>query len=257
VCGCRGTRTATGDRLAGLGSVLLRAQYDPQRSLIESATEAQPFEVFALDLDQPAGVLYVACNTDLENSHTLDLDVPVAHPDTVVMELESLTLLEHQLHADEVAPGDGHFFVAVERDDAEALAQEILENRQREAERASRPDRAIMRRWDDRIEEMRAIDTQLDIVARQLGEIEKVTSAGVNTPRAGMEASWNRCMELGKAYDGLRSRWIAADREGLAVTVSALSNDVTMLTKPMAYRHTSAHHTCTLACPCVTPVARR
>jgi len=226
------TARSLGRRLGGIGSILLRARHDPEKSPLKVGKEAQPFEIFVLELTEPTGILYVACNTDLEGFYALDVEVPMPSDNNVVVNLESLRVTPGaRLQSEKVRPGDGRFFAVVASQDAERLRAEVLANRKREAERVARPDRVIADRWGRAFDEMKAIDADLDVCAAGLGEIEKRVSAGVKVPRAGVEAQWERCMELGRTYDRLRSRWIAAQKDDLADAAGALRKDVAALAR--------------------------
>ena len=229
-----------GERLAAVGPILLRARYDPEKSPLKVGKEAQPFEIFVLELTEPKGTLYIACNTDLAGFYALDVEVPDLSENDVVVNLESLRVTPGtRLQSEEVKPGDGRFFAVVTPQDAERLKAEVLANRKRGAERVARPDKVIAQRWGDASEEMKTIDADLDVCAVTLGGIEKKVSAGVKIPKEGFESQWKRCMESANTYDRLRSRWIAADKEGLAETAVSLRQDVVTLAKELADEHPS------------------
>ena len=234
------TVKSLGGRLAAVGSILLRARYDAEKSPLKVGKEAQPFDIFALELIEPTGILYVACNTDLERSCALDVEVPMPSDNNVVVNLESLRVTSGtRLQSEEVKPGDGRFFGVVAPQDAERLRAEVLANRKREAERVARPDKVIAERWGDASGEMKKINTDLDVCAVKLGDIEKKVSAGVEVPKAGLESQWNRSMSLAQTYDDLRSRWIAGDWDGTADEARALKDDVTKLDQEIRTKEAS------------------
>jgi len=225
------TASSLGERLAAVGSVLLRAQRDQEdpQPLVPEGYDS--IEVLHLRLDRPQGTVYVVCNSVGQPVSTFELRVPGEREgDLVVLDLESLQVDSgHMLRARNIASGDARLFAAVSPEDAERLKKEILENRRREAERVARPKRVIAERWGTAGEEMDSIGRDLDACAVKLGELDRALTAGVEKARPGKEPEWERYSRLGKAYDRLRSRWIAADRDSLAQDVTKLKRDVVSL----------------------------
>jgi len=248
------TAKSLGERLAAVGSILLRAKFDRERSLSYVPSEdAGPFEISVLFLDDPSALVYIASHTDLHSTHDFDIEVPYlgkssTHIDlgilevnmelsappalNVTIDLETLQMSPgSRIRAEDVPPGNGRFFAVLQSKHSGVLEAEILGNRAREAERVARPDRLIAERWGDASDEMEAIDGDLDACAVGLGEIEKKVSSGVKVPRRGMESQWERCMELGRTYDRVRARWIAAQKDDLAGAAGALRKDVAALAR--------------------------
>gem|GEM_PF-5180691 len=224
-----------GERLAAVGSVLLRARYNPESARLGTGTDTTTLEVLALELHEPRGLLCIVCNRDLKgDARTLAPEVPLPTADSVVLNLDSLEVSNGpMLRCANVAPGDGRFFAVVAAPDATRLQAEIRSNRKHETERAARPARLVAERWGTARETMRAIDADLRAAARQLGRIEKTVSSGVKVPKAGLEAQWQRCMDLAQTYDRLRRRWIEADSTGLAEQVRGLRADLAGLGNDM------------------------
>ena len=224
--------SSLGERLAAVGSVLLRADVEREGAPPSPAEREDSIEILPLRLDRPKGRVYVVCNTSVEHAvSTFEVNLPSeSERNLVAFDLESMTVDPGPaLRGRDLAPGDGRFFALVSREDAERLKKEILENRSREAERVARPNRVIVQRWGAAGEEMETLGRDLDACAVKLGALDRALTAGVEKARPGKEPEWECYSRLGRAYDGLRSRWIAADRDGLAQDVTKLKRDVVSL----------------------------
>ncbi|MFH0966025.1 MAG: hypothetical protein V2A58_18660 [Planctomycetota bacterium] len=220
--------SSLGNRLAAVGPILSRAHYDERRTTTYfPLKDTQPFEICAFNL-AGASMLFVICNADLNSSHDLDMKLPQLTKNVrTVLDIEALTIDSgFRLHAPDVPPGDGRFFVLGWKEQLEKLKLEVLSNRKAEAERAARPDKVIAERWGDDDAEMRALGARLDACARKLGELFRAITVGDDKPAPGKEAAWDAFRLHERQYDSLRSAWIAGRRDGLSEAVATLTQAV-------------------------------
>jgi hypothetical protein len=227
-----GAASRLGERLAGVGSILLRCDAVRGKEQPQLVTRSgDTFEVRTLTLRSPPGALLVVCNTDIQQSHDLDLTLTRPAAGEALFDLETLTVSrDGRLRAPAVAPGDGRFFALVPEAGVATLEAEVAANRKLEAERVTRLERALAGRWADAAAEMTALDAALTSCAAKLGPLESALLVTDNQPKSGKEQDWARCVELGKRYDALRLRWITGDRAGLPTDVAALKSAVEALT---------------------------
>ena len=225
-----------GERLAGVGPVLLRCRVDSETTAKweKVGRGSEHFEVLPLEMLEPPGVLFVACNSDLMSSRTLSLSLGDGRSGQVLMEMATLSVgPPDKLRATEVGPGDGRLFALLDKGDAASLEKEILVNRRGGAKRAGRPDRVIAERWAEAPREMAKLGRILDACAVRLEPLQRALLTGVDKPKPGKEVEWKRCYALGLRYDRLRARWIAADEKDLAGSIDRLNRDVTALCKQL------------------------